>query len=277
MRRRAFCELLASAAAFLPLSAQAQQQDRVRRIGVLYGANPEDAAARARHEAFLEALRKLGWVEGRNLRVDVRWAEGNPERLDQYVAELVGLMPDAILVNGQAASQLLKATRNVPIVFVIAIDPVGAGNVGSLSRPGGNVTGFMQFDYSLCGKWLELLKQIAPAVVRAGVIRDPATSSGIAQFAVIQSVSSSVGVDIVPISVGDGGEIERGIARLARYPNPGLITSTGASVIGHRDLILKLAAQYWLPAVYGNKTYVNRGGLASYGPDQILSSRLAAG
>src|SRR4051812_2185661 len=277
MRRRAFCELLASAAAFLPLSAQAQQQDRVRRIGVLYGANPEDAAARARHEAFLEALRKLGWVEGRNLRVDVRWAEGNPERLDQYVAELVGLMPDAILVNGQAASQLLKATRNVPIVFVIAIDPVGAGIVGSLSRPGGNVTGFMQFDYSLCGKWLELLKQIAPETKRVGVLRDPAVTEDIGQFAVIQSVASSVGVEVSPVSLRDTSNMEASIAAFARSPNGGMIVTAGALAVVNRDLIIALAARNKLPTVYATRAWTTKGGLISYGANFFDQNRGAAG
>jgi putative ABC transport system substrate-binding protein len=220
MRRRKFCELLASAAACWPLAAQAQQPDRVRRIGVLYGTTSDDAPSRARHEVFLEAFRKLGWVDGRNVRIDVRWGEGNAERLDRHVIELVGLVPDAILVSGQAAEPLGKATRTVPIVFVIVPDPVAVGIVASLSRPGGNVTGFMTYEYSLSGKWPELLKEVAPIVKRVAVLRDPALTVGIGQFAVIQSVAALVGVETSPIDVRDPPEIRarrRGLCRLCEW------------------------------------------------------------
>ena len=255
---------------------QAQQPDRVRRIGVIYGA-ASDAEPRARHEAFLEAFRKLGWVDGRNVRIDVRWAEGNAERLDRHAAELVGLVPDAILVSGQAVSQLLKATRTVPIVFVIAIDPVGAGIVASLSRPGGNVTGFMQFDYSLCGKWLELLKQIAPETKRVGVLRDPAVTEDIGQFAVVQSVASSVGVEVVPVSLGDTGNMEASIAAFSRSPNGGMIVTAGALAVVNRDLIIALAARYELPTLYPTRAYTTNGGLISYGANFFDQYRGAAG
>jgi putative tryptophan/tyrosine transport system substrate-binding protein len=278
MRRRQFLGVVGGAAIW-PLAARAQQGERLRRVDVLLAELTEDDPYyEGRLRALTEALHGLGWIESKNLKLVIHRVTPRPADIRKQVTELLAERPDVVVSGGSTTTgPLLQATTSVPIVFTSAVDPVGAGFVESLAHPGGNTTGFMQFDYSLSGKWLELLKQLAPAVVRAGVIRDPTTSSGIAQFAVIQSVSSAVGVDIVPISVRDGGEIERGIARLARYPNAGLITSTGASVIGHRDLILKLAAQYRLPAVYGNKTYVNRGGLASYGPDQILSSRLAAG
>jgi putative ABC transport system substrate-binding protein len=223
-------------------------------------------------------LRGHGWIDGQNLKLVIHRVSTKPAEIRKHIAELLAERPDVVVSGGSTTTApLLQATTSVPVVFTSAVDPVGAGFVESLAHPGGNATGFMQFDYSLSGKWLELLKQLVPTVVRAGVIRDATTPSGIAQFAVIQSVAGSFGIDIVPISVRDAAEIERGVARLARYPNAGLITSTGASVIGHRDLILKLAAQYKLPAIYANKSYVDRGGLVSYGADQFLSARLAAG
>jgi ABC-type uncharacterized transport system substrate-binding protein len=279
MRRREFITFLGSMATSWSFTARAQQGEGLRRVDVLLAELTEDDPYyEGRLTAFTETLRGFGWIESKNLKLVIHRVTPRAADIRKQVIELLAERPDVVVSGGSTTTgPLLQATTSVPIVFTSAVDPVGAGFVESLAHPGGNITGFMQFDYSLSGKWLELLKQLSPAVVRAGVIRDPATSSGIAQFAVIQSVSSSVAVDIVPISARDAGEIERGIARLARYPNAGLITSTGASVIGHRDLIIKLAAQYRLPAVYANKTYVNHGGLASYGPDQILSSRLAAG
>jgi putative ABC transport system substrate-binding protein len=278
MRRRQFLGVVGGAAIW-PLAARAQQGERLRRVDVLLAELTEDDPYyEGRLTALTEALRGLGWIDSKNLKLVIHRVTPRPADIRKHVTELLAERPDVVVSGGSTTTgPLLQATTNVPIVFTSAVDPVGAGFVESLAHPGGNATGFMQFDYSLSGKWLELLKQLAPSIVRAGVIRDATTPSGIAQFAVIQSVSGSVGVDIVPISVRDSGEIERGVARLARYPNAGLITSTGASVIGHRDLILKLAAQYRLPAVYPNKSYINRGSLVSYGADQILSSQLAAG
>ncbi len=263
----------------LPLPLRAQQGERLRRVDIMLAELTEDDPYyEGRLSALTEGLRALGWNDGQNMKLVIHRVTPKPADIRKHVTELLAAGPDIIISGGSTTTApLLQATTSIPIVFTSAVDPVGAGFVDSLAHPGGNATGFMQFDYSLSGKWLELLKQLAPTVVRAGVIRDPGTPSGIAQFAVIQSVAGSLGVDIVPISVRDGGEIERGIAKLAQYPNAGLITTTGASVVGHRDLILKLAAQHRLPAVYPNKTYVDHGGLVSYGPDQILSARLAAG
>jgi putative ABC transport system substrate-binding protein len=277
MDRREF--IASVAATILPSATYAQQGERVRRVDILLAELTEDDPYyEGRLAALKEGLQALGWIDGQNLKLVIHRVTPNPADVRKQVAELLAAGPDLVVSGGSTTTApLLQATTSVPIVFTSAVDPVGAGFVESLAHPGGNATGFMQFDYSLSGKWLELLKQLAPAVVRAGVVRDATTPSGIAQFAVIQSVAGSVGVDIVPVSVRDTNEIERGIARLARYPNAGLITSTGASVVGHRDFILKLAAQYRLPAVYPNKTYVDHGGLVSYGPDQVRSARLAAG
>jgi ABC-type uncharacterized transport system substrate-binding protein len=277
MNRRKF--VAGAAAAMLPWPSRAQQGERLRRVDILLAELTEDDPYyEGRLSALTEGLRGLGWNDGQNLKLVIHRVTPKPADIRKHVAELLAAGPDIIISGGSTTTApLLQATTSIPIVFTSAVDPVGAGFVESLAHPGGNATGFMQFDYSLSGKWLELLKQLAPTVVRAGVIRDAATPSGIAQFAVIQSVAGSLGVDIVPINVRDGGEIERGIAKLASYPNAGLITATGASVVGHRDLILKLAAQHRLPAIYPNKTYVDHGGLVSYGPDQILSARLAAG
>ena len=277
MRRRRFCALLAGAAAFSPLAAQPQQPEKVRRIGVLFSTVRGDPVTQALHRAFLEAFQKLGWAEDRNVRIDLRWGEGSPDKLAKHAAELANLIPDAILVIGGGVEQVLKATRTVPIVFAIALDPVGSGFVASLSRPGGNATGFMQLEYSLCGKWLELLKQIAPEMKRVAVLRDPAVTGGIGQFAVIQSVAPSLGIEASPINLRDTGDIERGIATFARSPNGGLILTASALGSLNRDLIIALAAQYRLPTMYANRSFAAGAGLISYGADFLEQLRGAAG
>jgi putative ABC transport system substrate-binding protein len=232
----------------------------------------------ARQAAFLQGLQQLGWIVGQNVRIDVRWAAGNPAITRQYAAELVALAPDVILASGGATmGPLLQATRTVPIVFTIVADPVGSGFVEGLSRPGGNATGFMLFEYSLCGKWLALLKEIAPGVTRAAVLRDSAVSSGIGQFAVIQSVAPSVGVDVSPVNMGDAAEIERAVGTFARSANGGLIVTGSALAQVHRELIISLAARYKLPAVYYEPEFVTAGGLISYGPNLLNEFRPAAG
>jgi putative ABC transport system substrate-binding protein len=278
MRRREFITLLGGAAAW-PLAARAQQSERMRRIGVLTAATPaDDPDGQARLAAFLQVLQQLGWTDGRNLRIDYRWGLGDANNIRRYAAELAALAPDVILSVGTASmGPLLQATRTVPIVFVSVADPVGAGFVDSLARPGGNATGFIQFEYSLSGKWLELLKQIAPGVTRAAVFRDPAITSGIGQFAVIQSVAPSLGVEVSPINVRDAGEIERAVAAFARSPNGGLIVTSGAGSVLHRELIIALAARYKLPAVYYRRYFVTSGGLISYGFDLVDQYRHAAG
>jgi putative ABC transport system substrate-binding protein len=281
MRRREFITLLGGAAAassvLWPLAARAQQSDRIRRIGVLTGLAADDANAQVRYAAFLQVLQQLGWTDGRNVRIDARWGAGDADDIRKYAAELAALAPDVILTTGGAAvASMLQATRTVPIVFAIVPDPVGAGFVDSLSRPGGNATGFMQFEYSLSAKWLELLKQIAPGVTRAAVLRDAAITAGIGQFAVIQSVAPSVGVEVSPINVRDAGEIERAVTAFARSANGGLIVTASALSVVHRDLIITLAARHKLPAVYFERFFVTGGGLISYGADFIDQMRRAA-
>jgi putative tryptophan/tyrosine transport system substrate-binding protein len=225
--RRKFIAALGSAAAW-PRAARAQQPEQMRRIGVLSGAAANDPDNQARYAAFLQGLQQLGWTEGRNVHIDVRWTAGNAADARKYAAELVALAPDVLLSTGSSSmGPLLQATRSVPIVFTIVVDPVGAGFVDSLSRPGGNATGFMMFEYILCGKWLELLKEVAPGVTRVAVVRDATIPVGTGQFAVIQSVASSVGVDVSPINMGDAAEIERGVAVFARSANGGLIVTAG--------------------------------------------------
>jgi putative tryptophan/tyrosine transport system substrate-binding protein len=281
MKRREFITLLSGAAAGWPLAARAQQGERMRRVGVFAGGGGEDDLdLRGRVAAFLQELQKLGWTEGRNVRIDTRWGStGNlTENGRKHAAELVALAPDVILAGGTAiVGALLQATRTVPIVFAGTADPVGAGYVDSLSRPGGNATGFMQFEYSLSGKWVELLKQIAPGVTRAAVLRNAAETSGIGQFAVIQSVAPSIGVEVSPVNVRDAGELERAIMAFARGPNGGLIVTAGGLTAIHRELIIRLAARHKLPAVYPRRLYVTDGGLISYGSDRIDQFRRAAG
>jgi ABC-type uncharacterized transport system substrate-binding protein len=279
MRRREFITLIGGTAVAWPLAARAQQQgERMRRIGVLMPIAADDPEGQARVAAFVQGLAQLGWTEGRNVRIDARWSAGNAADTRKYAAELVALAPDVIMTTGGATmGPLLQATRTVPIVFTIVPDPVGNGFVDSLSRPGGNATGFLMFEYSLCGKWLELLKEIAPGVTRAGVLRDPALAVGIGQFAVIQSVAPSVGVDVSPVNLGDAAEVERNIAAFARSANGGLILTTSALSPVHRDLIIALAARYKLPAVYHERYYVAGGGLISYGPHFLDQYPQAAG
>src|SRR3954467_2110882 len=242
MRRREFITLLGSAAAACPFGAGAQQSDRVRRISILVGGDQNNPVWKPRIGAFLQALQQMGWTDGQNVRIEYRWGAGNADSITNHAAELAALAPDVILATGGTVERLLQATRTVPIVFVFAADPVGSGIVDSLSRPGGNATGFMQFEYSLCAKWLELLKQIAPGVTRAAVLRDPAVTAGIGQFAVIQSVAPSVGLEVSPVSMGDAGEIERTVTAFARSSNGGLIVTASTVAAVHRDLIVALAA-----------------------------------
>jgi putative ABC transport system substrate-binding protein len=249
----------------------------MRRIGVLMGPAADDPDGQTRIAALLQGLQQLGWAVGRNVRVDIRWAAGNADDSRRYAAELVALASDVIVANGSISmAPLLQATRSVPIVFVVVPDPVGAGNVDSLARPGGNATGFMSFEYGMSAKWLELLKQVAPGVTRVAVIRDPAITAGAGQFGAIQSVAPSLGVEVSPISARDAPEIERAIAAFAHSSNGGLVVTQSALTTVHRDLIVTLAARHKLPAVYYERHFVTAGGLISYGPDFVDQHRQAA-
>ena len=278
MKRREFISLLGGAAAAWPLAARAQQPaERVRRIGVLTPFAADDPEAKARIEAFVHALRQFGWSEGRNLQIDIRWGTGDAERMRHYAAELVALTPDAILAAGGATvGPLLQATRSVPIVFTLTPDPVGAGFVDSLARPGRNATGFTNFEYGIGVTWLELLKEIAPRVTRAAVLRDPAIPAGIGEFGAIQAVAPSLRIELRPIDMRDAGEIERAITAFARSSNGGLIVTSNAWGIVHRDLIIALASLHRLPVVYPFRVFITAGGLVSYGPDTIDPHRRAA-
>ena len=277
MRRREFITLLGSATVAWPLAARSQQTERMRRIGVLMPYPANDLEGQARIGAFQQELQQLGWAIGRNVRVDTWWAGANANDIRRHAEELAALAPDAILATGSATvGPLLQATRTVPIVFVSVPDPVGAGFVNSLARPGGNATGFLVFEYSLSGKWLELLKQIAPGVTRAAIIRDPAISAGLGQFGAIQAMASSVGVEVSPLNVRDAGEIESAVADFARSSNGGLIVTASALANFHRELLANLAARHKLPAVYSGRHFVTHGGLISYGPDRIDPYRRAA-
>jgi putative ABC transport system substrate-binding protein len=277
LRRREFVTLLGGAVVW-PLVARAQQPGGMRRIGVLTSLSADDSEAKGRLAAFQHGLQELGWTDGRNVQIDIRWAAGDAEGTRRNAVELVALAPDVILAAGTTAvGPMLQATRTVPIVFVNVQDPVGAGFVDSLARPGGNATGFMRFEYSLSAKWLELLKQIARGVTRAAVLRDPATASGIGQFAVIQSVAPSVGVEVSPVNVRDAGEIERAVTAFARSSNGGLVVTGSALALLRRDLIIALAARHKLPAIYSDRSFVADGGLISYGPDLVDPYRRAAG
>src|SRR5215217_2244975 len=277
MRRREFLGVLGGAAAAWPLAALAQQADRMRRIGVLMYLASDDAEGQARLAAFARGLEQLGWSDGRNLRIDTRWATADD--IGRHARELAALAPDVLLAATGTATvaPLLQATRAVPIVFVSVIDPVGAGFVASLAQPGGNATGFTIYEYSMSGKWLELLKEMAPSVMRAAVLRDPAVASGIGQFGAIQIVAPSLGMQVSPVDVRDAGEIERAVTAFARGSNGGLIVTGSAFGIVHRKLITTLAARHKLPAVYSGRFYVTAGGLISYGPDTIDQFRRAAG
>ena len=276
MKRREFITLLGGAAVW-PLAARAQQRERMRRIGVLMGVAADDPEGQARITAFAQGLQQLGWTVGRNLRIDYRWGAGDVERSRKYGAELVALGPDVILASGgPPVVALHQATRTVPIVFTIIADPVGAGVVDSLARPGGNATGFAWAEFGFAAKWLELLKEIAPSVKRAGVIREAGTASGAGQFAAIQTGAPALGVELSPIGVGDAPEIERAVTAFAGSPNGGLIVSGSTPAAVHRDLIITLAARHKLPAVYYARFFVTAGGLISYGPDYVDLHRRAA-
>jgi len=279
MRRREFVGLCGAVAATWPIALRAQQGERVRRIGVLMASTLDDPESQARIAAFQQSLQQLGWIDGRNVSIDTRWATTNPDDIRRHAAELAALTPDVILAGTGTATvaPLLQATRTVPIVFALVIDPVGAGFVDSLARPGGNATGFTVFEYGMSGKWLELLKQLSPAVTRAAVLRDPTIASGIGQFAAVQAVAPSLGVDLSAVDVRDAGEIERAITAFARSSNGGLIVTANALATRHRELIIALAAQHRLPAVYTYRRFVDDGGLVSYGPDFVDQYRQAAG
>jgi putative tryptophan/tyrosine transport system substrate-binding protein len=276
-RRREFITLLGGAAVAWPLVAHGQQGPRMRRIGVLMAQAADDPDGQARVAAFLQGLRELGWVEGRNVRLDYRWGGGDVGRIRKDAAELVALTPDVILAGGgQVMGPLHEATRTVPIVFTQTADPVGAGFVASLARPGGNATGFTNFEYGVGGKWLEVLREMVPDIARAAVLRDATNPAGTGQWGAIQAVASQLGVEISPIDVRERGEIERGVTAFAARPNSGLIASSSGFAILHRELIIALAARHRLPAVYPFRLYAVGGGLISYGPDPIDPHRRAA-
>ena len=277
MKRRQFITLLGSASAAWPLAARAQQGERVRRIGVFLNSDTSDAEAQTNLTIFREALERLGWTEGQNVRFDIRGVVSDPARLNQFASEVMALSPDVILAAGVPQVNALQSkSRSVPIVFAQAIDPVGAGIIASLARPGGNATGFSQFDYSLSGKWPELLKEIFPRAKRMGIARDPSNPAGIGQWAVIQSVALSLGLDFTPIDVRNTAEIERGIEAIARDPVGGLIVPVSSQAFAHRLVILSNAARHRVPAVYPHRHFVAGGGLLSYGPDLINQFRQAA-
>jgi len=276
MQRRQFIALLGGAATW-PLTARAQQGERMRRIGVLLAATADDARFQTFLGAFLQELQSLGWSIGRNVQVDTRWATANAAAIRKHAAELAALEPDVILAHGSSTvAQLLQATRTVPIVFPVVADPVGAGFVDSLGRPGGNATGFMSFEYGMGGKWLELLKQIAPGVIRVAVFRDASSPSGNAQFGAIQAMAPSLRVEVTPVNMRDAGEIERFLAAFARAPSGGLVVAASAPAYSYRDLIITLAARHKLPAVYYEHSFAAAGGLMSYGPDYVDQYRQAA-
>jgi putative ABC transport system substrate-binding protein len=278
MNRRKALTLLGGAAAAWPPMARAQPRDRMRRIGVLMSGVESDPVEQARLAAFLDGLQQLGWTDGRNVRIDTRWPAGGADRYRIYAAELVGLAPDVILASASASvAALQQASRSAPIVFANVIDPVGAGFVASLAQPGRNATGFTTFEYGISGKWLELLKEIAPRVTRVANLRDSLTPVGLGQLAAIQGVAPSFGVELTPLVVRDAGEIEPAVAAFMRGPNDGLIVTIGSLTDAHRDALGKLAARHRLPAVYPFPFFVRSGGLISYGPDIIDSYRRAAG
>jgi putative tryptophan/tyrosine transport system substrate-binding protein len=279
MRRREFITLLGGGAVVAsPLTARALQPDKMRRIGVLRAATAGDPDVQMNIAAFAQTLEQLGWSDGRNVRIDYRLSGADADKTRTDAAELVSLGPDVIFASGSSAVEALAwATRTVPIVFALVVDPVGSGFVDSLSRPGSNITGLMLFEYDLSAKWLELLKQIAPNVTRAAVLRDPAITAGIGQFAVIQSVARSVGVEVSPVNVRDKSEIERAVTAFAGTSNGGLILTASALSVFHRELIISLAARHRLPAVYYRRVFVADGGLISYGADITDQYRRAAG
>ena len=277
MRRRQFIALFGGAAATWPLTARAQREP-LRRVAILEPLAKDTPGAQERHTAFLKAFEQLGWTDGRNVQITVRWAEGDDVKARKYAEELVALAPDVILAPGSVGGEvMLKATRTIPIVFVVVPDPIGSGFVKRLSRPGGNATGFMMFEYNLCGKWPELLKEIAPNVTQAAVLRDPTFVAGIGQFAVIQAVAPSVGIEVSPIDLHEPKEIEGDIATFAQSPNGGLIQTASSIGAANVNLIIAAAARYKLPAVYNQQPFVAAGGLISYGPNFTDQYRRSAG
>ena len=275
---REFITLLGGAAAMWPVALAAQPPDRKRRLGMLMGLSANDSEAQARRAAFLEELQKLGWTEGVNLQIDTRWAAGDDDRFRKYAGELVPLAPDVIFATSSpAVGALLRVSRSVPIVFLAVSDPVGAGFVDSLARPGGNVTGFMPYEFGISVKWIELLKEIAPRITRAAVLRDANNPSAMAQFATIQAVAPSLGVEIVSINVREDFEIENAVAAFARTANGGLIVAGSPATVTRRKLISALAIRHRLPVVDSDRAFVTGGGLISYGPDRFDPYRRAAG
>jgi putative ABC transport system substrate-binding protein len=278
VKRREFITLLGGAAATWPLAARAQERARLRRIGVILPAVADDPVWQARLGAFLQALALLGWTIGRNVHIDTRWATSNAADIRRHAAEMAALAHDIILAGGTSALEpLLQATRTVPIVFTLGNDPVGSGSVDSLARPGGNATGFMSFEFSMAGKWLELLKEIAPSVTRVAVLRDTSQAFATSQFATIQAMAPSLRVEVTPINMRNTAEIEQSVESFARSPDGGLIPASSAAALRHRDLIITLAARHKLPAVYWDRFFVATGGLTSYGPDLVDQFRQAAG
>ncbi|HEY1365274.1 MAG TPA: ABC transporter substrate-binding protein [Xanthobacteraceae bacterium] len=277
MRRREFTSWLGAAVVLWPAAARAQHLERMRRIALLLPTVADDAQGQNRNAAFLQGLQQLGWVVGQNVQIDFRWSAGKADDTRRYAAEIAALAPDVIVASGSAAlGPLLEVTRAVPIVFTIVPDPVGAGFVSSLARPGGNATGFMTFEPGIGAKWLEILKELVPTVKKVAVIRDPAITAGIGQWSAIQAVAPALGIDLRPINVRDAAEIERDVADFARSANGGLILTGSALAVVHRDLIVSLAARHKLPAVYYERFYPAVGGLVSYGPDFFDQFRQAA-
>jgi ABC-type uncharacterized transport system substrate-binding protein len=276
MRRRDFIAGFVSSVA-LPVVAHTQEREAVRLVTVLFPGAADDPVFQSRYGAFLQGMQQAGWAIGRNLRIEVRWANSNVA-LRKYAAELVQLAPDVIVANGSTAVlPLAQLTRTVPIVFPILTDPVGGGFVESLARPGGNITGFMNFEFGMAGKWLELLKQVTPNLAKAGVLRDPTQGSGTSQFAAIQGIAPTLGIEAVPLNMRDLGEIERVIPAFSRVRNGGIVVTSGAVANRNRTLIIELAARHKLPTVYSERFFVTDGGLISYGPNQVDQFRLAAG
>jgi putative ABC transport system substrate-binding protein len=277
MLRREFLGLLSGTTLVWSLGARAQQPERIRRIGVLLGQAVDDPQGQARIAALLQALQNLGWNDGQNVRIDVRWGAGSSNEIRRHTSELVAFKPDVIVASGSATvGPLLQATSVVPIVFVVVPDPVGAGFVDSLARPGGNATGFTIFEYGIGAKWLELLKEISPGIKRVAILRDAAIAAGTGQFGAIQSVAPTLGVELSPVNVRDAGEIERAVAAFAVLPDGGLIVTGSSLAAVHRDLIVMLATRHKLPTVYYERFFVSAGGLLSYGPDLVDQHRAAA-
>jgi len=277
MRRRDFINAVAGAAAAWPLSVRAQQLEQIRRIGVLMNIAEIDPEAAVQVATLVQALKGRGWIVGTNLQIDYRWAAGDSNLYRKYAPELVALAPNVILVvGGTATGELQRATRTIPIVFVGTTDPVNRGLIESMARPGGNTTGFIEYEFGLCGKWLELLKQIAPKVSRVMVVRDPSETSGIGQLTAIQILAPSLGVEVAPVDARDSKEIERTVGTIARNANVGLIVTLSGSAIVHRKLLIALADRHRLPAIYPGRFFVKDGGLVSYGPDPIDGFRSGA-